>query len=131
MTAANSGPQRLTWFDVNRLQGNTQFLLTWGDGGSELYYNNYNLYVGSPVDATTQNSVHSLFGELSVTFPANTLKEEKDVTVRTTDASEYPFDVFNDIPITGPVMEVLPSMKFDGPEYPRIQMKFPERKWTR
>ncbi len=121
--AERSGFQRLTWFDVNRLQGNTQFLLTWGEGGN-LYYSDYDLYVGSAVETEKESSVQSLFGELSVTFPAGSLQKSEDVTVRTAEADDYPFEVFGEMPLTGPVMEVLPSMKFeDSTKLPRIQMR--------
>ena len=118
-----SGFQRLAWFDVNRLQGNTQFLLTWGEGGN-LYYSDYDLYVGSDVNPNRENEVRSLFGELSVTFPAGSLQKSEDVTVRTAEADDYPFEVLGEMPLTGPVMEVLPSMEFgDSTKLPRVQMR--------
>lgn len=122
--AEKSGVQRLSWFDVNRSQGNTQFLLTWGGEGSSLYYSMYNLYVGSAVSPDKESTVQSLFGELSVTFPAASMQSSEDVTVRTAEADDYPFEVFNNMPLTGPVMEVLPSMTFDdATRLPRIQMQ--------
>ena len=122
--ASVSGSHRLAWFDVNRLQGNTQFLLTWGGESDKLYYTNYNLYVGSDVNPDNENIVQSLFGELSVTFPMNSLQKSEDVTVRTAEVDDYPFEEFNNMPLTGPVMEVLPSMKFnDTTKLPRIQMR--------
>lgn len=122
--ASVSGSHRLAWFDVNRLQGNTQFLLTWGGESDKLYYTNYNLYVGSDVNPDNENIVQSLFGELSVTFPTNSLQKSEDVTVRTAEVDDYPFEEFNNMPLTGPVMEVLPSMEFnDTTKLPRIQMR--------
>ena len=119
-----SGNHRLAWFDVNRLQGNTQFLLTWGGESNELYYSTYNLYVGSRVNPNSENTVQSLFGELTVTFPTNSLQKSEDVTVRTAEVDDYPFEEFNNMPLTGPVMEVLPSMVFnDTTKLPRIQMR--------
>ena len=121
--AERSGFQRLAWFDVNRLQGNTQFLLTWGEGGN-LYYSDYDLHVGSDVEAEKESSVQSLFGDLSVSFPAGSLQASEDVTVRTAEADDYPFEAFGEMPLTGPVMEVLPSMEFgDSTKLPRIQMR--------
>ena len=122
--ASVSGSHRLAWFDVNRLQGNTQFLLTWGGESDKLYYTNYNLYVGSDVNPDNENIVQSLFGELTVTFPTNSLQKSEDVTVRTAEVDDYPFEEFNNMPLTGPVMEVLPSMEFnDTTKLPRIQMR--------
>lgn len=122
--ASVSGSHRLAWFDVNRLQGNTQFLLTWGGESDKLYYTNYNLYVGSDVNPDNENIVQSLFGELTVTFPTKSLQKSEDVTVRTAEVDDYPFEEFNNMPLTGPVMEVLPSMEFnDTTKLPRIQMR--------
>lgn len=122
--ASVSGSHRLAWFDVNRLQGNTQFLLTWGGESDKLYYTNYDLYVGSDVNPDNENTVQSLFGELTVTFPTNSLQNSEDVTVRTSEVDDYPFEEFNNMPLTGPVMEVLPSMEFsDTTKLPRIQMR--------
>ena len=113
---------------MNHLQGNTSFLMSWGGkGGGKLNYAQLDLNVGKNI-GQNENTVQSLFGELSVTFPEGALTENKDVTVRTTDASEYNFDVFNNAVLTGPVMEVLPSMQFtDSTALPRIQMKLSKK----
>lgn len=118
--------ERLGWFDMNHLQGNTSFILTWGgsNGSSNLNYAQYDLNVGSPVDASDDKTVRSLFGEVSVSFEPGVLNELKDITVRTTSAEEHQFDVFNNAVLTGPIIEVLPSMEFtDNTKYPRVQMK--------
>lgn len=118
--------ERLGWFDMNHLQGNTSFILTWGgsNGSSNLNYTQYDLNVGSPVDASDDKTVRSLFGEVSVSFEPGVLNELKDITVRTTSAEEHQFDVFNNAVLTGPIIEVLPSMEFtDSTKYPRVQMK--------
>ena len=123
--AEKSGNQRIVWFDMNRLQGNTQFMLTWGASDVEnLFYSTYNLYVGTPVKVNEIGVVESLFGELSVTFPVGSVEENEGITVRTIEKDDYPFEVFSDMPLTGPVMEVLPSMEFkDSSNLPRIQMR--------
>ncbi|MBO5950155.1 MAG: hypothetical protein J6Q11_05545 [Fibrobacteraceae bacterium] len=123
--AEKSGNQRIVWFDMNRLQGNTQFMLTWGASDVEnLFYSTYNLYVGTLVKVNEIGVVESLFGELSVTFPVGSVEENEGITVRTIEKDDYPFEVFNDMPLTGPVMEVLPSMEFkDSSNLPRIQMR--------
>ncbi|MCF0217083.1 MAG: hypothetical protein HUK21_11500, partial [Fibrobacteraceae bacterium] len=119
--------QRLGWFDVNRLQGNTAFILTWGgsNGSSNIHYSQYNMNVGRNVGVKENNAVRSLLGEVSVSFNSGTLERETSVTVRTASAEDYGnFNVFNDAPLTGPIVEVLPSMEFhDSTNYPRIQMK--------
>lgn len=122
--AEKNGDQRLDWFNMSRLNGNTTFILSWGDGDNELYYKKLNLNVGKDVDNTAQTTVESLFGELSVTFPANSLNRNENITVRTADSKDYPFKEFNDMAITGPIVEVLPHMTFENElNLPRIQMK--------
>ncbi len=121
-----SGWYRLGWFDVNKLQGNTQFLLMWGDsvGGIPHNISMFEMVVGRSVDATGGNTVTSLFEEVSVTFPANSLDKRDDFTVRTVDAEDYPFEVFNNLALKGPIVEVLPSKTFTNDSVlPRIQMK--------
>ena len=121
-----AGDYRLAWFNVNMLQGNTQFLLTWGGDstGQGGYCSRYNLVIGKHVKNTNLGTVSSLFGELSVTFPTGSLDTSDDFTVRTIAADKYDFSVYNDLPITGPIMEVLPSKEFKNPDaLPRVQIK--------
>ncbi len=116
--------KRLAWFDVNKLQGNTSFIMLWGGGDHiPVNYTQYDLLIGSPVQPGANSTIKSLFGEISVSFPQGAVDSLTDVTVRTADAREYNFNVFNNAALTGPVMEVQPSMNFEGPEYPRIQTK--------
>ena len=117
------GWYRLGWFDVNKLQGNTQFMLLWGD---KTAYNfaEFKMIIGRAVEPTSGNTVKSLFEEASVTFPKNSVDTVKNVTVRTVEASDYSFEVFNNLALKGPIVEVLPSMTFaDTAALPRIQMK--------
>ncbi len=118
--------EHLKWFDMNHLQGNTSFILTWGglNGSSNMNYAQYDLNVGTPVGTSDDKTVRSLFGEVSVSFGSGAMDIPRDVTVRTTSAEEHQFDVFNNAALTGPIIEVLPSMEFsDNTKYPRIQMK--------
>lgn len=116
---------RLGWFDVNKLQGNTQFLLMWGDdNGTANIFSKFEMVIGREVKPTSSNTVKSLFEEASVTFPSNSVTENKDITVRTVDAKDYPFEVFNNLALKGPIVEVLPSMTFENSAaLPRVQMK--------
>lgn len=116
------GWYRLGWFDVNKLQGNTQFMLLWGD---KTAYNfaEFKMIVGRAVEPTRGNTVKSLFEEASVTFPKNSVDTVKNVTVRTVEASDYSFEVFNNLALKGPIVEVLPRMTFADTARPRIQMK--------
>ena len=126
ITPTKSGDYRLGWFNVNRLQGNTQFLLTWGDSSnkSAYFYSTFDMIVGGSVVAGLSRTVTSPLKDASVTFPENSLPENKDITVRTVDAKDYSFEVFNNLALKGPIVEVLPSMTFaDTSALPRIQMK--------
>jgi hypothetical protein len=118
------GSCHLAWFNVNKLQGHTQFLLTWG-GDSPTNAMHFNMYVGSNVKPENNGVVKSMYGELSVTFPIGSIDKAEDFTVRTVNVQkDYGFNVFKDMALTGPVMEVLPSMTFkDTTKLPRIQMK--------
>ena len=124
----------LAWFNVNKLQGHTQFLLTWGGDGNVATANptnamHFNMYVGTKADSVSYGVVKSMFGELSVTFPQGSLDSSYDFTVRTVNVHEdYGFSVFKNMALTGPVMEVLPSMTFtDTSNLPRIQMKISKK----
>lgn len=122
------GSCHLAWFNVNKLQGHTQFLLTWG-GDSPTNAMHFNMYVGSNVKPENNGVVKSLYGDLSVTFPIGSIDKAEDFTVRTVNVQkDYGFGVFKDMAITGPVMEVLPSMTFsDTNNLPRIQMKISKK----
>lgn len=124
--ALNDGMHHLAWFNVNRLQGNTTLMLTWGDETSAgMFYIRYDLYVGKRVAVGEATTVQSLFGELSVSFPVDAFSSTEDVTVRTVrmgDSADYKFEVFGDIALTGPVVEVLPRHDFGEGPYPRVQM---------
>ena len=121
-----SQPPFISWFDVNRLQGNTSLLLSWGGvEGKALNFRKLDLNIGSPQGDgnSSEKTVKSLFGELSVHFPQSSLNERTDVTVRTVEPSEYNFTTFNNATLRGPVMEVLPSMVFPEGSYPRVKMQ--------
>ncbi|MCF0224187.1 MAG: hypothetical protein HUK20_07950, partial [Fibrobacter sp.] len=120
---SKSGEQRIDWFNMSRLNGNTTFMLSWGGENDSLYFKRTQLDVGKAVEKGKKTTVRSLFGELEVTFPENSSDKYRNITVRTADVKDYTFDVFNKISLTGPIVEVLPSMEFTGPEYPRVQMK--------
>ena len=128
------GSCHLAWFNVNKLQGHTQFLLTWGGdvNSSSAYPTNamhFNMYVGSNVKPENNGVVKSMFGDLSVTFPEGSIDKAEDFTVRTVNVQkDYGFGVFKNMALTGPVMEVLPSMTFsDMNNLPRIQMRISKK----
>lgn len=120
-----AGWRSLGWFNVNRLQGNTTFLLSWGDkSGTSYNFSKFDMVIGARATSTGSRTVQSPLGELSVVFPKNSLDEDKDVTIRSIDAKNYPFEVFNNLALNGPIMEALPRMTFtDTANLPRVQMK--------
>ena len=125
LRANSSGWYRLGWFDVNRLQGNTQLMLLWGDDDGTMFsFSKFDMVIGRLVDSSDYKTVKSLFEEVSVTFPEHSISGQKNITVRTVDAKDYSFEVFNNLALKGPIVEVLPKMTFaDTTALPRIQMK--------
>ena len=125
IVANAAGWRSLGWFNVNRLQGNTTFLLTWGDkSGASYNFSKFDMVIGARATSSGSKTVHSPLGEVSVSFPTNSLDGDKDVTIRSIDAKNYPFEVFNNLALNGPIMEALPRMTFaDTANLPRVQMK--------
>lgn len=125
ISKVNDGLYHLGWFNVNRLNGNTQFLLTWNGGtGSSYYFSKFDMIVGSDVTPSGSRTVKSPLEEVEVTFPTSALTEKKDVTVRISNPKDHAFGVFNNLALNGPIVEVRPSMTFENKAaLPRIQMK--------
>lgn len=125
IVANAAGWRSLGWFNVNRLQGNTTFLLTWGDkSGASYNFSKFDMVIGARATSSGSKTVQSPLGEVSVSFPTNSLDGDKDVTIRSIDAKNYPFEVFNNLALNGPIMEALPRMTFaDTAILPRVQMK--------
>ncbi len=119
----SSGLYHLAWFDVNKLQGNTQFMLLWGEGGTAYSFAKFDMIIGRAVKTEGTSIVKSLFEEAEVIFPPNALSADTAVTVRIADAKDYPFEVFNKLALKGPIVEVLPSKVFADSALPRIQVK--------
>ncbi|GBU24922.1 hypothetical protein R83H12_01558 [Fibrobacteria bacterium R8-3-H12] len=111
------------WFNVNKLQGNTSILLQWGGDGTLLNIRKLDLDIGAQVRNGGSTVVSSLFGEVSVNFPDSSIGDTI-VTVRTADAKEYGYRTSTGSALLGPVIEVLPSMKFmDESKLPRIKAR--------
>ncbi|WP_170932363.1 LamG-like jellyroll fold domain-containing protein [Fibrobacter sp. UWH3] len=127
LKADSSGWYRLGWFNVNRLQGNTQLMLLWGDDNGTMFnFSKFDMIVGRAIKASDGGTVKSLYEEVSVSFPTNYVAENegRNITVRTVDATDYSFEVFNNLALKGPIVEVLPSMTFENKSaLPRVQMK--------
>jgi len=122
IASGNSGDSLFAWLNVNKLQGNTSILLLWGNGGVITNIRKLDLDIGKSVTKNEGGVVRSLFSEVSVAFPPNSI--ETVVTVRTADANDYSFKTLSGSALLGPIVEVLPSMEFkDTSALPRIKSR--------
>lgn len=114
----------LDYVDVNRLQGNTSFFLTYGGSNDATYFRQLDVHIGTVVNPDSSMEVHSMYGNISVNFPAGTWGENAvDVTVRTISLRDYNFSAFQGLDIVGPVVEVLPSHVFgDSTKLPEVKV---------
>jgi len=122
IASGRSADSLLAWLNVNKLQGNTSILLLWGSGGVITNIRKLDLDIGRSVTKSQGGVVLSLFGEVSVAFPSNSI--DTVVTVRTADAKDYAFETLSGSALLGPVVEVLPSMEFkDTNALPRVKSR--------
>ncbi|WP_407442804.1 LamG-like jellyroll fold domain-containing protein [Fibrobacter sp.] len=105
----------LDYVDLNTLQGNTSFFLTYGDNGIS-YFRQLNVHIGDLVKKDSNVIVQSMYGNVSVAFePGAWGEDDVDVTVRTIPKKdEKSFTSFKNMEIVGPVIEVLPSHDFSN-----------------
>ena len=113
--------------NVNRLQGNTSFFLTYGSGNSngDIYFKQLNVHIGQLVNPDSAMLVQSMYGNVSVQFPAKAYDAPTDVTVRTASLSDFKYRIFEGLEPIGVVVEVLPSHKFDqdsSAKWPRVSV---------
>lgn len=109
--------------NVNRLQGNTSFFLTYRGNGSNdvVNYRQLDVHIGDYVKASEGGFVYSMYGNVSVHFGADAWDSDVDVTVRTMDPKEcYDCKLFRNMAPVGPVLEVLPSHKFPEGKEPLV-----------
>lgn len=110
--------------EMNRLQGNTSFFLTYGSKSNQTYFRKFDLHVGKLVNEN-DTIVHSMYRNLSIHFPKNAWENPTDVTVRTIGLSDYNFNAFENLEITGPILELLPSHDFgdDEKNWPQVEFQ--------
>lgn len=103
----------LNRFDVNTLQGNTSFFLTYGsnDAAGDIFVKQLDVHIGELLKPTDNKTIEAMYGNVSVHFPANAFETDVDVTVRVADLSEFD-GVFQGLYPVGTVIEVLPSHVF-------------------
>lgn len=110
--------------EMNRLQGNTSFFLTYGGPGDATYFRQLDVHVGTLITKERSAEVHSMYGNVSVNFPAGIWdRDSVDVTVRTVSPKDYNFAAFKGLDIVGPIVEVLPSHRFaDSARLPEVKV---------
>ena len=110
------------YFDMHYLQGNTSFFLTYGGTNGSLYFKQLDVHVGEELDPSEGKTIASMYGNVAVEFAAGAWGSSAvDVTVRSVDPTEYLYTSFNGLKIAGPVLEVLPSHKFENSSlYPNV-----------
>lgn len=107
--------------NVNQLQGNTSFFLTYSVLGDMTYYRQLDVHIGDRVKANEVSDVYSMYGNVNIHFEKNAWDKDEDVTVRTMNPSEcYDCDLFRNMVPVGPVIEVLPSHKFPEGKEPLV-----------
>lgn len=107
--------------NVNELQGNTSFFLTYSVLGGMTYYRQLDVHVGDRVVASDGGFVYSMYGNVNIHFEKNAWEKDEDVTVRTMDPKEcYDCDLFRNMVPVGPVLEVQPSHKFPEGKEPLV-----------
>lgn len=109
--------------NVNGLQGNTSFFLTYNGTGDITYYRQLDVRIGERVKADKETFVYSMYGNVSVHFDRNAWASDADVTVRTMDPAECgDCDLFRNMAPVGPVLEILPSHVFPEDKEPLVSV---------
>lgn len=117
----------LDYLNVNELQGNTSFFLTYGASNDAMYFRQLDVHIGNLVKPEESHEIRSMYGNVSVHFPAGAWGENAvDVTVRTISARDYNFAAFRGFDWVGPILEVLPSHEFsDTTRLPEVSVMIP------
>ena len=107
--------------NVNQLQGNTSFFLTYRGASDVISYQQLNVHIGERVEAGKESFVYSMYGNVFIHFDQGAWERDEDVTVRTMDPSECgECALFRNMVPVGPVLEVLPSHKFPEGAEPTV-----------
>lgn len=111
-------------FNVNMLQGNTSFFLTYGGNNGNLYFKQLDVHIGEFVSSNDTTLVQSMYGNVNVQFKPGSYKSNVDVTARVVGLGDYNSDFADSLESVGPVIEILPSHVFpdDSSKWPRIQV---------
>lgn len=116
--------EKLADFNVNTLQGNTSFFLTYGGSDGNVFFKQLDVHIGELVSPGDSTLVQSMYGNVSVQFKPGSYDTPVDVTVRTATLSDYNTEVLKDVDPVGAIVEVLPSHVFgDSSTWPRVQVR--------
>ncbi len=110
--------------NVNKLQGNTSYFLTFGGAGNEnVFFKQLDVRVGAAVDNTKDTLVQSMYRNVSVLFPQGAFELPTDVTVRTASLGDYGgYTAFRGFDPVGVVLEVLPHAVFPDTAQPQVSI---------
>jgi len=107
--------------NVNQLQGNTSFFLTYRGASDVISYQQLDVHIGERVEAGKESFVYSMYGNVFIHFDQGAWERDEDVTVRTMDPSECAeCGLFRNMEPVGPVLEVLPSHQFPKGAEPTV-----------
>ena len=112
-------------FNMNHLNGDASFFLTWGSDGIT-HYRKLDLRVGTRVEPDSFSYVQSAYANAGVEFAAHAWGDiPVDVNVRSVAPDEYVFKTFDGLAVQGPVVEVLPSHDFGDVDslWPVVKVK--------
>lgn len=116
--------EKLADFNVNSLQGNTSFFLTYGGSDGNVFFKQLDVHIGELVFPGDSALVQSMYGNVSVQFKPGSYDAPVDVTVRTATLSDYNTEVLKNVDPVGAIVEVLPSHVFgDSSTWPRVQVR--------
>ena len=107
--------------NVNELQGNTSFFLTYRGTSDVTYYQQLDVHIGERVKAGEERFVYSMYGNVCIHFDKDSWTRDADVTVRTMEPGECSeCELFRNMTPVGPVLEVLPSNVFPEGKEPLV-----------
>ncbi len=117
----------LKYYDISKLQGRITFSLLYGNPDGILYRKDLVVRIGTRVDPDSEKTIWDKYAEANVHFAAGAWGDDPiDATLRTVAAEEYVYDAFGDLDVIGPVVEILPSHKFnveDTASWPIVNFK--------
>ncbi len=118
--------------NVNTLQGNTSFFLTYGGSDGNMFFKQLDVHIGEYVSRHDTVAVQSMYGDAKVQFMPESYDSDVDVTVRTIGKDDYNLEFLKNLDPVGTIVEVLPSHVFPdtSSKWPRVQVRIPKENLT-